>query len=358
MASKINVGIIGYGMSAKVFHIPFILSSPQFNLYSIVQRTPKPNDNASQDHPSATIYSAPDSLYADPVVDVVIISTTPETHFQFTKAALEAGKHVIVEKPFVPTSSQASALIEIAKEKGKLICVFQNRRWDSDFLAVRGLINNGEFGRIVEFETHYDRFRPTRPETWKGTLGMENAGGVLYDLGSHLIDQVYVLFGIPKNVFAVFRNERRDGHDPDTITVLMDYENGPLVTVKVAILSVEKEQLRFWVRGSKASFKKFGMDSQEEQLKAGLKPGDEGFGVETEERAGRLSVFTEGSEVQERKVWNATPLTYGALYAAFAKAIKGEGETAVPVKASEARDVLKVIEAARESVKTGRRVEL
>ncbi|KAH7360706.1 hypothetical protein BKA65DRAFT_449293 [Rhexocercosporidium sp. MPI-PUGE-AT-0058] len=361
MASKTyNVGVIGYGMSAKVFHIPLIQTTPSFTLSAIVQRTPKPTDSASSDHPTAKIYSSATDLFADPSIDIIVITTTPDTHFTFTKSALQAGKHVIVEKPFVPTSAEAGELITLSKETGKLICVYQNRRWDSDFLTVRKLISEGTIGRVVEFETHFDRYKPVKPETWKGTLGMENAGGVVYDLGTHLIDQAYVLFGMPETVTGIFENQRDDGgEEPDSITVLLGYGKGkPLVTAKAGVMCVETEQLRYWVRGTKGSFKKFHLDVQEDQLKAGMKPGDEGFGIEGDERAGTLVVLGEEGKPKGSVLRNVVPETYGALYEGFARAVAGGGESEVPVKASEARDVLRIIEAARESAKSGKSVSL
>lgn len=346
-------------MSAKVFHIPLIQTTPSFNLHAIVQRTPKPNDNASADHPKAKIYNSADALFADSSVDIIAITTTPDTHFSFTKSALEAGKHVIVEKPFVPTAAEAEELVQISKKTGKLICVYQNRRWDSDFLTVKKLIKDGTIGRVVEFETHFDRYKPVRPETWKGTLGMDQAGGVVYDLGTHLIDQAYVLFGLPKTVTGIFQNARNDGNEePDSITILLGYGNaGPLVTVKAGVLCIETDQLRYWVRGEKGSFKKFHLDNQEDQLKDGLKPGDEGFGIESSARSGTLVVL-DGDKPKSSTFANVKPETYGALYAGFAQAVAGGGQEAVPVKASEARDVLKIIEAAKESAKSGKSVTL
>jgi predicted dehydrogenase len=346
-------------MSAKVFHIPLVQVTPTFKLHSIVQRTPKPNDDASQDHPSAKIYHSAEEIFADPSVDIIVVTTTPDTHFSFTKAALESGKHVIVEKPFVPTSAEAQQLIDISQKTGKLICVYQNRRWDTDFLTVQQLIKGDMVGRVVEFETHFDRYKPERPANWKGNLSMAQAGGVVYDLGTHLIDQAYVLFGLPKSVVGIFTNQRNDGgEEPDSITVLLGYgPGGPLVTAKAGVLSVETDQLRYWVRGSKASFKKYHLDVQEDQLKAGLKPGDKGFGIESDDRSGTL-VLLAGDKPVEKKIGNVVPLTYATLYAGFRAAIEGGGEAAVPVKASEARDVLKIIEAAKESAKTGKTVNL
>jgi predicted dehydrogenase len=345
-------------MSAKVFHIPLILKTPQFKLHAIVQRTPTPNNSAPADHPNVKIYHSAENLIEDPDIDIVAITTTPDTHFSFTQSSLEAGKHVIVEKPFVPTSAQAQELVELSTKTGKFICVYQNRRWDSDFLTVRKLLNEGTIGRCVEFETHFDRYKVAKPENWKGTLSMENAGGVIYDLGTHLIDQAYMLFGLPSSVTGIFENQRSGSGEPDSFTVLLQYANGgPLVTAKAGVMCVETKQLRYWVRGTKGSFKKFHLDVQEDQLKAGLRPGEKGFGIEDDERSGTLVVLQE-EKPKESKFLNVKPLTYGALYAGFAKALEDGDEKAIPVKASEARDVLRIIEAARKSALDGASVKL
>jgi predicted dehydrogenase len=346
-------------MSAKVFHIPLVQVTPAFVLHSIVQRTPKPNDDAAKDHPTARIYHSADEMFADSSIDVIVITTTPDTHFSFTKTALESGKHVIVEKPFVPTASEADQLIDISKKTGKLICVYQNRRWDTDFLTVQKLIADDTLGRIVEFETHFDRIKIVKPDSWKGTLGMDQAGGVLYDLGTHLIDQAYILFGMPKAVTAIFSNQRADGDsEPDSITVMLGYGPGKtLVTAKASVLSIETEQLRYWVRGSKGSFKKYRLDVQEDQLKAGLKPGDKGFGIESAEASGSLTIL-EDEKPKTGVFANIEPKTYASLYAGFVKAIEGGSEGDVPVTASSARDVLKILEAARASAAAGKTVDL
>ena len=212
---------------------------------------------------------------------------------------------------------------------------------------------------MVEFETHFDRYKPVRPETWKGTLSMAQAGGVIYDLGTHLIDQAFVLFGMPKTVTAIFSNQRNDREEePDSISVVLGYGiGGPLVTAKAGVMCIETEQLRYWVRGTQGSFKKFHLDVQEDQLKAGLKPGDKAFGIESAERSGTL-VLLEGGSPKSTICKNVEPKTYATLYDGFAKAIESGRESDVPVKAREARDVLKIIEAAKESAKRGKTVEL
>ena len=260
-SAPFNVAVVGYGMSAKTFHIPLVLALPKdFNLYGIVQRTPKPEDDASKDHPTAKSWRSVEEVYKDAEVDVVIVTSIPATHFEMCKAALEAGKNVVVEKPFVPTVEEADELIAIAKKAGKLLTVYQNRRWDSDYLTVCKVMEQGLLGDLVEFESHYDRHRPEPPvNTWKGEEGP--AHGSIYDLGTQLIDQIYHSFGMPERVTGFVGNQRRnvEGGAPDSHMVLLHYKH-MLVTVKAAIISPEEEQLRFWIRGTQGSFKKVSKD--------------------------------------------------------------------------------------------------
>ncbi|KAK3708314.1 hypothetical protein LTR37_011579 [Vermiconidia calcicola] len=351
-----DVAIIGYGLSAKVFHIPLICALPNdFNLYGIVQRSPKPDNDASKNHPGIKSWRSVDEVYKDPDVDLVVITSIPETHFSMCKDALEAGKHVVVEKPFVATAKEADELIAIQKKSGKLLTVYQNRRWDSDFLTLRKLISDGTLGGIVEFETHFDRHRPDHPsqDSWK--LNESPGHGSIYELGTHLIDQVYCAFGMPKRVTAFLTQQRKGGKEGgvhDSHTVLMHYEGGMVATVKAGVVSVEVEQLRFWVRGTKGSFRKFHLDVQEDQLKDGLRPGDKGFGEDPESHYGTLTTLEDGGPVQRTSPTILPPPTYVEYYRILAKAMKGGGE--VPVKAEEARDVLSIIELARQSSEGGR----
>lgn len=343
-------------MSAKIFHIPFIATTPQLKLHSIVQRSPKPDNSAPKDHPSAKHYTDVKQLLSDPDVDVVVITTPPDNHFQLTKSVLEAGKHVLTEKPFVPTSAEAETLIAIAKEKKRLICVYQNRRWDSDFLLVKHLISNDVLGRVVEFNSHFDRYRATAPSNWKGELGIPSGGSALFDLGTHLIDQAYVLFGMPQAVHGrtlAQRSGKADYFNPDAVSAELTYPDGKLVHIRISVLSVETVQPRFWVRGYKGSFHKSGLDPQEDQLKAGVKPTAAEFGRESTENM-RLVLVGDDGKMTEAKVPELEPETYKTFYAAFGKAVESGREEDIPVKATEARDVLRIIEAVLESAKTGR----
>jgi predicted dehydrogenase len=353
-----NVGVVGYGLSAKVFHIPFINLTQGLRLHSIVQRTPKDGNSAPQDHPNLKHYNDTSKLLADAEVDVIVVTTPPDNHFELTKAALEAGKHVLTEKPFVPTSAEADKLVDISRKAGRLICVYQNRRWDSDFLTAKGLIESGKLGRIIEYNSHFDRYRANAPTTWKGSLTIAQGGSALFDLGTHLIDQAFTLFGPPQFVRGRLTNQRTGASDfenPDSIFAELLYEDGKRVNLRNSVLSVELHQPRFWIRGSKGTFHKRNLDKQEPQLQQGLKPTDAGFGKDSPEDL-QLIVVGDDGKFQEEKIPEEAPATYLAFYSGFAKALASGKEEDVPVKATDAADVLRIIEAVVESAKTGKDV--
>jgi predicted dehydrogenase len=366
-------------MSAKIFHIPFISTTSTLKLHSIVQRNPsKSASSAPAEHPEAHHFTSLVDFLSDASLDVVVICTTPETHFSLAKQALEAGKHIMIEKPFVPTSGEAGELINLADKKGLLLNVYQNRRWDSDFLTLQSLINEKQrLGRIVEFNTHFDRYRPSKPSpsVWKSSLPLSKGGSALYDLGTHLVDQAYVLFGMPCSVFAKLVNQRdglfltptnsscahpstSESEDiiPDGVDMQLFYSSGLVAHVRIGVLSAEKRQPRFWVRGSKGSFHKTGLDPQEDQLEAGMKTSDNDFGRESEDCYGRLVTAGEDGAMTEEVYPTAEPETYSKIYELFGEALSGKGP--VPVPATEARDVLRILEAVRESAMTRREVDL
>lgn len=264
---------------------------------------------------------------------------------------------VIVEKPFTPTSAEAKTLVSLAKEKGRLLTVYQNRRWDSDFLTVSNLIKDGSLGRLVEFETHFDRHRPEWPqtETWK--FKALPGGGVVYDLGTHLIDQVVALFGMPKRVTGFVGSQRE--HNPtgleDSCMLILHY-NGMTAIVKAAVVSPEVNQLRYWIRGDKGSFKKYHLDCQEDQLKAGMKPGDDGYGLEGRERYGVLSKI-EGGKATSETIPTVDSPTYAEFYRKLARALAGDDKQ-LPVDPRSAAEVIRLIELARESSESGRTLDV
>ncbi|KAI9818383.1 MAG: hypothetical protein M1827_000441 [Pycnora praestabilis] len=320
-----NVAVIGYGMSAKVFHIPLILALPSdFKLYAVVQRSPKANDDAAKDHPGIKTYRSSEEMVKDGKVDVVVVTTTPETHYDLTIQALSAGKH--------------------------------DRRLDSDYLTLSHLIKDQKLGRITEFETHFDRHRPETPASGGWKTKPIPGGGAVYDLGTHLIDQVVHTFGLPKRITGFIGTQRENNTNgyQDSCTVLLHYD-GLMATVKAAVVSPEVEQLRYWVRGTEGSFKKFYLDCQEDQLKTGMKPGDDGFAVEPKERYGTLTSIKDGKPVAEICP-TVEPITYAGYYRHFANALRGDAD--VPVKAEDAQAVIRLIELARQSSEKGCTMEV
>ncbi|VUC24569.1 unnamed protein product [Clonostachys rosea] len=357
-ARAFNVGIVGYGSSAKIFHIPFLTQLPQFKLYGIVQRLPKPGNSAPADYPDIKHYTNYKDLIADPAVDLVVVGTPPDNHFELTKASLEAGKHVLTEKPFVPTSAAADELISIAKAQNRLLCVYQNRRWDSDFLTIKNLVAKGTLGRILQYDSHFARYNPEAPSNWSAGLQIEKGGSMVFDLGSHLIDQAYVLFGMPQTVHGRLLSQRNGGFDfqtPDSIAVELTYPDGLLVNIRTSVLSAEVVQPRFWVRGTKGSFQKWTLDPQEDQLIAGMKATDPGFGRDDSKNL-RLTLVGEDNVPREAPAPGNEPVTYKAFYMELAKALASGEDKDVPVRATQARDVLRLIEAVIESAKMNRDV--
>lgn len=355
-------------LSAKVFHMPFINLTPGLKLHSVVQRSPKPGSSAPDDLPSLKHFTSWQEMLKDPDVDLVVVTTPPDSHFELSSRILESGKHVLAEKPFVPTAAEAEKLLALSRDKGKLICVYQNRRWDADFLTVKKLLDEDKLGRVYEFESHLDRYKLRNSKAWQSKLTHEDGFGPIYDLGTHLLDQVYALFGLPTTVFAKFIQQRggrfvtgegAPEDQPDSFNAMLTYEDrGLIVHGRSSVLSTESQQLRFWVRGSKGSYRKTGWDTQEPQLLAGAKVTDEGFGVDSAAFHGRLELLQEDGSVKASDHPNVEPQTYLKFYELLAKALQTGKESDVPVPASQAADVLRIVEAALESAKTGKCVSL
>ncbi|KAK7415170.1 hypothetical protein QQX98_006114 [Neonectria punicea] len=358
MASNVyKAGIIGYGTSANVFHIPFLTASPSFKVHGIVQRS---GDTAKEAHPESVIYRSADELLHDKDIDLVVLCTPVETHFAMAQRALNAGKHVVVEKPFCPTSEECDQLIELAKSQRKLLTVFQNRRWDVEFLTLQKVIAEGHLGRVLEFSSHYDLYLKDLPGFWPSMV-TQPGGGLLYGLGTHIIDQALVLFGLPSKITGILQSQHATGMD-DAFTVLFQYANGVLVTLKSSLLSAENEQLRFWIRGDRGSYKKHHIDPQEPQINAGMKLDDPEFGKEDESKFGVLNVGAEpdpeaaqarfeSGKLNKSVYPNVTPQTYLKFYELLAAAMDGKGE--VPVKPEDARNGIRLVELAKASFEQG-----
>jgi predicted dehydrogenase len=262
-----------------------------------------------------------------------------------------------VEKPFTPTSKEAYELTSLAKKHKRLLTVYQNRRWDADFLTLSKYIKNGSLGRVVDFETHFDRHRPEAPtsDSWK--YKVQPGGGAIYDLGTHLMDQVVYLFGPPKRITA-FIGSQRDPNPTgfeDSCTVHMHYD-GMMATARASVVSPEVSQLRYWVRGTKGSFKKFHLDCQEDQLKAGMGPGDSGYGLEPRERYGVLTTSKDG-EITSEVVPTVEAATYAEYYRKLARALSGDMDH-LPVDPAMAALVIRLVELALESSKSGKTMDV
>lgn len=264
----------------------------------------------------------------------------------------------------MPTAAEAQTLVEASRQYGKLICVYQNRRWDSDFLLVKHVLEAQTLGRIVEFESHFDRYRPSAASSsagaWKASLGIKDGGGAVFDLGTHLIDQAYTLFGAPSSVSGRLLNAREGRTDlelPDSVYAQLFYEStGLIVHIRISVMSAETRQPRFWIRGAKGSFHKHGLDVQEDQLKAGVSASDAAFGRDDPANVKLFLAAKDGNDVAEAEVPQLEPATYREFYAAFGRAVASGKEEDVPVKATEARDVLKIIEAVIESARSGQTI--
>jgi scyllo-inositol 2-dehydrogenase (NADP+) len=288
-----NVAIIGFGLSGRYLQAPFFETNPNFNLTTIVSA----NQNPKEFYPNVQVAKSIDEVLADATIDLVSICSPNETHFDYTKRALLAGKHVLVEKPFTAKSKEAIELISLAKTQHKVLTVFQNRRWDSDFLTVKKLVEEKRLGEILNFEIHFNRFKPSlNIKKWKEINTATS--GVLYDLGAHIIDQTIVLFGVPKNVWGQTFTQREHSTIDDAFDIQLDY--GKLKVMLRCSLMVREDSPRYIVHGSKGSFVKYGIDVQEDQLKAGMMPTGVEFGVEHIKQYGTLYTEKDGLPFTEK----------------------------------------------------------
>jgi len=295
MQKPINTGILSYGMSGKLFHAPFIAAHPGFNLHAVVERKEK---TAYLRFPEIKSYSSIEQLIADPEIELVVINTPNYTHFEFAQKAIQAGKHILLEKPFTVTSAEAEILFEEAKKHNIYLLPYQNRRYDSDFLAVKDIIDGGKLGRLVEAHIRYDRYRYTiGPKVFKETP--MPGSGLLYDLGPHLLDMVFALFGEPLEWTKTLGYYRPDTQVDDYAYIHLKYPEGLQVFITMSMLVVE-QQPAFIINGTKGSYQKRRSDIQEAQLLKNMNPDDPLFGIEEPGKEGILSCMnTDGTVTKE-----------------------------------------------------------
>ena len=303
---KIKTGIVGYGISAKVFHIPFINASPKYEWLSITDRS---GVKARKDHPQVKSFTTIDDMLKDDELELVVITTPNETHFPFAVKCLEAGKHVVLEKPFTITSKEARLLVELASGPGKILSVYQNRRYVSDFLTIKKLLAEKLLGEIHEFEAHYDRYRAeARPGAWREDA--KPGSGIFYDLAPHLVDQVFCLFGLPVAVTADIRRQRPHAKVDDYFNLWLDYPFGKVILH--AGMLIREPGPRYMIHGTTGSFIKYGEDVQEAKLRAGNLPQGEDWGQEPEAFFGLL--HTEKGKLYYPSLKGDYGLYYANLY--------------------------------------------
>lgn len=345
----IATALCSFGMSGKVFHAPFLHLHEGFSLHSVWERSRK---DAVQIYPGVKSVSTLEELLEDDQVELVVVNTPNYTHFDYAQKALNAGKHVVVEKPFTTTVAEASGLQALAATNNRVLAVYHNRRWDSDFLTVQQVVQQGLLGDIVEAEIHFDRFKEAlSPKLHKETP--QPGTGVLYDLGAHLIDQALTLFGMPQKVFGDIRIVRPISRVDDYFELLLYYTHNLRVRLHSSYL-VREPGPGFILHGSKGSFLKSRADIQEAALVAGNMPQGPSWGHEPEGEQGLLHTAKNGTVVREQV--RTMPGNYHAFYAGLYQAIRNGAPS--PVPASDGLNIIRIIEAARRSSAEGRVVDL
>jgi predicted dehydrogenase len=344
----LRVGLIGYGLAGSAFHAPLVEAVPGLALASIVTSNDERVAEARSAHPDAAILPSPDALFADAGGhDLVVIAAPNRAHAPLALAAMEAGLHVVVDKPLAVSSEEGRRLAEAASSRGVVASVFHNRRWDGDFLTLRGLRDSGELGDLLRLESRFERWRPEVDRgKWREGGTPEDAGGVLFDLGPHVIDQALELLGPARSVYADVRAVRPGAKVDDDFFLALEHESGARSHLWGTMLAAQVGP-RFRALGTRAAYVKWGLDVQEAALRDGADPGDPGFGQEPEEAWG-----TVGSDDDQRRV-QTEPGRYVEFYEGVERAIlavKSGGPAAPPpVPLAAGIATLVAIEAARQS---------
>jgi predicted dehydrogenase len=336
-AGPIRTAVVGFGISGKVFHAPLIAAHPGYSLDVIATADPGRVAEAARLYPDARIVPTPEALFAlSRDLDLVVLGTPPVTHFDLAATAIAHGLHVVVDKPFVTSSAHGAELISRASDAGVQLTVFQNRRWDADFLTLQKLVREGALGEVRSFESRFEWWRPDGFGNWRDTAAVSDGGGILNDLGAHLIDQAIQLFG---PVVRSYGETATHGPDPDGADteafVSLLHQSGVRSRLWMNGMAAQAGP-RFHVQGSEAGYTKWGLDSQEPALAAGLTPSDPAYGTDPEESWGRIGAGGATEPVP------AQAGAYPAFYTGLAAALQGQGP--LPVDPAESLEVLTVIE--------------
>jgi scyllo-inositol 2-dehydrogenase (NADP+) len=346
----VRVALIGFGPGGAYFHAPLIAATPGLTLSVVVTSDEGRRAQALRDYPGVTVVASAAELWdRSSEIDLVVIATPNRTHAPLVLAAFDHRMHAVVDKPFAVTTAEGRTMADAARAAGRLLIPYQNRRWDGDFLTVRALLAEGAFGTVHHFESRFDRWRPQATGRWRESGEPGVAGGLLYDLGSHLIDQALLLFGPVTAVYAELDTRRPGVTAADDVFVSLTHANGVRSHLYASALEAQATP-RFRVSGSVASLVKWGFDVQEAALKAGVKPGGGAWGQEPPERWGMLGTETASAPVPTQAG------DYPAFYAGVAAAIRDGAPP--PVHVHEAIAMLNVIEAAQRAARERRVVEL
>jgi predicted dehydrogenase len=345
----IDVGLIGYGLAGRSFHAPVISAVPGLRLAAILERT---GNDAAGKYPDVRIVRTLDELLAIKEIRLIVIATPNDSHFPLAQQCFAAGRDVLVDKPFTTTLKEAIALVEFAKQQGRLLTVYQNRRYDGDFQAIVQLVTSGELGRIVRFESNYDRFRPQlRPTAWRERSGPGT--GIFFDLAPHLIDHALLLFGMPEALTADIRTDREGAVADDAFDLAFHYPRGLRTDLRSSILAAATRP-RFILHGTQGAFVKQSFDPQESNLRRGYIPSDTAWGAEPQENWGLLTLSENGT-LTERRVPSAN-CDYRDFYANLRDAVLGKAKLAV--SPDWALDVMRLLELARQSSQERRTVSV
>ncbi|HEX5902052.1 MAG TPA: Gfo/Idh/MocA family oxidoreductase [Actinomycetota bacterium] len=342
----IRVGLVGYGLAGAVFHGPLIASTPGMVVGSVVTSDPERQSRARQAHPDARIVPNIDELWAAASDhDLVVIGSPNRSHVPIALRALEEGLHVVIDKPMAPTAAEGQKVVEEAAARDLLLTVFQNRRWDGDFLTLRPLLQENALGEVIRFESRFERWRPAvRPDAWRERSEAEEAGGLLFDLGAHLIDQAVQLFGPPTRVYAEVDRSRPGAEVDDDTFVALEHASGVRSHLWMNVLAAIRDP-RMRVLGLAGTYEKYGLDVQEEALANGMRPGDPDWGREPADAWGRL-VTDDGERTVETEAG-----AYERFYGGVVEALRSSGPP--PVDPLESVGVLRIIEAAFDSARSG-----
>jgi scyllo-inositol 2-dehydrogenase (NADP+) len=348
-STEFNVGLIGYGLGGRVFHAPFVTTVPGLHLAAIVTANAERAAQATERYPETTVLASVDDLWARTDLDLVIVCTPNRTHVPLATEAIGRGLNVVVDKPLAGTAAEAARLVALAQERGVLLSVFQNRRWDSDLLTLQRVLATGTLGRVMRFESRFERWSPTARPGWKTIADPAEYNSLLYDLGAHLIDQALYLFGPVESVYAEMARQRAGEGPEDDVFVALTHRSGVRAHLWANALAAQFGP-RLRVLGDQAAFVAWGLDPQEPALAEGALPYQPGYGVPWGEQPPTVGVSDDASPVA------AEAGAYQRYYEGMVTALRGEGP--VPVDPNDAVASLAVIEAAAASARSGQVVTL